>query len=507
MRLEKFNSDNWFVTAFRRLSLIATELPTLSENSGIAQNYIQEWKRLAEQAYLNANLFGLRLLLLKLRSLLNQFPQWEIIFLQFQGYVALTTSQNKPAQECFQKQYNLAKIRADKPAMGQALLGLAQSLIAQLEFDKAKVVLEKCLSTGEEFRNSREYTLIHLQSYNQLGRLYHLHKKWQIAEEYLTKALALLRQTHPNNQPLLAREEATVYRWLGVNQQPYRRWDIAENYLKISLDLSNQNRDVLGIVEANIQLGIVYYQKGYYDTAIICFEGGLAISEQLGYLPMLAQGYYHKARAYIALNKLADALELTQKSLEISLTLDHPESIALAYYCLGQIYKLSNKPSKAIEAYQNAVRGFNPDSYYPQWVELLAEVGDFLLDLPDKNGYWDIALDCYRRATKLVEQEEKLDYLATLLGKMGRAFTRIKGVEGLEDALRCYRLQLRLAGNLDSPNIPVAEAVALRVQAFMGMQRISALQGNRKVNPDANLIKTYYEAYKAENKDATLALG
>jgi tetratricopeptide (TPR) repeat protein len=507
MWIKTDNKDDNFVVTYRRLSKIATQLPYVSPESDTAQDFIHNWIRLAQQALLSVNLFGLRLLLIKLEKLIATIPEWETVLLEFQGRLALITSQNRLAYECFQNQLSLAKAKGDTKAICQAQLGVGECLIAQLQYNKAEAVLENILWSCEKTCTACDYALLKVQIYNQFGRLYHLRKQWQLSNKYLLQALQISPHITNVANFLVAQEESRSYRWLAMNHQPFRQWDNAEKYLQRSLDLSNQNHDVLGIMEANIQLGAVYYQKGFYDTALICFEGGLAISEQMGYLPMLAQGFYYKALAYIAMDRIKDALEMGQKSLETSLQLNQPEAMSRAYHCLGQIYKILNKKDKALESYLKALELYNPESYYPQWVELLSEAGDFLLSLPNINDYWEKALACYRQAIGLVEAEEKLDYLATLMGRMGRAFTRIKGVEGLEDALRCYRVQLRLAGDLDSPNLPMAEAVALRVQAFMGMQRISALQGNRKINPNAELIKFYYEAFKTNAPSQSVALG
>ncbi len=52
-------------------------------------------------------------------------------------------------------------------------------------------------------------------------------------------------------------------------------------------------------------------------------------------------------------------------------------------------------------------------------------------------------------------------------------------LEGMKDASRSYRIQLQLAGDLDSVVLPSAVAVAMRVEALMGLQRCTALQVNK----------------------------
>jgi tetratricopeptide (TPR) repeat protein len=509
MWITNSNTDNHFVASYRRLSELAHDVPVLTNNPQNAQAFIEEWETLTRLALRSANLFGLRLLILKLQKIITNFPEWQTVLLYYQGQLNLITSQNTKAEQSFQQQYELAQQRNEPKAICLALLGLAESFIAQLQFNKAEAVLEKSLAICPQKREDWDNAILWVQVYNQFGRLYHLRKQWQLSENTLLKALELVRQLSQPGSLLLAREEAFCYRWLGINCQPRRRWDKAEHYLEISLNLSHHSQDVLGVVEAKIQLGAVYYQKGHYDTALICFEGGLAISEQLGYLPMIAQAFYYKGRAYLATGKKADALEMAQKALETGLSLNQAEAISRAYHFLGQIYNNMGRHEKALENYLKALEMFNPQSYYPQWVELLVEAGDFLLSLPDKNGYWEQALECYRRAIDLVEAEEKLDYLATLMGRMGRAFTRLKGLDGVGDAMRCYRLQLRLAGDLDSPDLPVAEAVALRLEAFMGMQRCSALQSNRNLNPTADPLTLYFEANQPKRLwiEPPLALG
>jgi hypothetical protein len=108
-------------------------------------------------------------------------------------------------------------------------------------------------------------------------------------------------------------------------------------------------------------------------------------------------------------------------------------------------------------------------------------VGDYLLQLhqgsdqENISGYWQEALQCYRAAIVIIENNSELYYLAPLLGKMAWALLKLEGLAGLNEAMRCFRLQLNLLGDIASPFFEAEDAIIQRAQAVNGLQICAAL--------------------------------
>jgi tetratricopeptide (TPR) repeat protein len=332
--------------------------------------------------------------------------------------------------------------------------------------------------------------VLEARTLNRLGYLSQLRQQWEAGLEYLQQALELLNCDSEKN-PAIELFKASTLHWLGAHHTEMREWAAAEEALSQSLALRYQFRHMTGVAETLLQMGIVYQQTSNNQSALICFEGSLAICKQLNYVPALLQACFYKAGVFYASGRYKEALALAQQAVEIGRATEQNDWLAKAFFRLGQIYHKLQKEEQAIEAHLRVARLYRAGSQNPQWIELLIGVGDYLLGVQERPDYWQQGLSSYRYAITLIEKNERVEYLAPALGKMGRAFLRIGDVAGMQDAARCYRIQLQLAGDLDSVVLPPEVAVAMRVEALMGLQRCAALQVNKKYfQPAQNLFLT-----------------
>jgi tetratricopeptide (TPR) repeat protein len=480
-------SDKTFIATFRLLSIAAKELAQTEVAPKTSQVFIEKWEQLAEQATLSANLNALKLLVSMLSKLLNRYPQWQRFACRYNGKLAWITGDYVQSQNYFRQQLKLVlTLHKSEDNISYykilllARLDLAEVSLAQARFDETEQLLWQGLSLSYEYF----LEIAQMQFLNRLGRLYQLQERPEQSLACLEQSLSLLELL--NSQPiseqekaLLALEEAFTRYWIGAYHLAERNWQTAEKFLRSSMDLSYRLHDTFGILETLLKLGIVYYQQGYYADALICFEGSLASCEQLRYRPALLQANYYKALICLTLGRYQEALNPARQAVEIGLETGENVWLALAFYNLGQVYQRLEIASLALVCHMRVAELYHPANKSPQWIEPLISTGDFLLSLPDAPDYWEQALRCYRQAIDLIETNQKLEHLAPVLGKMARAFTKVKGLAGLNDAARCYRLELRLAGDLDSIVLPPAVAVALRVEALTGLQCCAALQSNQ----------------------------
>ena len=474
------NKDQQFLLDFRHL----TEKTQTVFDEQAAEEFIEEWKDLAKQAVLTANLSSLKLLLNLLRPLVAEHPQWQINLSRYSGRLAWIEGDYIRAARLFEEQQGLAKQQNNLIAIVKARLDLADVRLVQVAPAQVELLLQQSLALTQE----HQFHLLHVQTLNRLGRFHQLQQHYELSQQYLEQALALVQQPIQEEQGQvvseveLALEEAFGLQWQGANYAALRQWEQAELVLSQSLTICQQHHDVLGMLETMLKLGAVYHETERYSSALFCFEGSLAVCEQLHYLPALLPAYYYKARTHLALGSYQEALIPAQRAVEIGLETDQLEWLGQAFLVLGRVYHALKQYRLALICHLRIAQLYQPGNSNSEWIGLLMGAGDFLLDAKKYSNYWEEALECYRRAVNLVEVHQQLEYLAPMLGKMARAFTRLKGRGGLEDAARCFRLQLQLAGDLDSVALPPSVAVAMRVEALTGLQCCMALRVNESPN-------------------------
>lgn len=93
------------------------------------------------------------------------------------------------------------------------------------------------------------------------------------------------------------------------------------------------------------ELGNVYYNNGALEDAIVAYAKSIELDRSF------AWPYSNLALAYIQKERLAEAILLYQRSIEL---FNNDKDKAVAWNCLGNVYRRMNDYSNAISAYQRA---------------------------------------------------------------------------------------------------------------------------------------------------------
>ncbi len=475
------NSSDELNNAFQHLTQSVKALSSTKFDQTAAAQILQQWQKLAKAAALNGNVANLKLLISLLRTLVAIYPEWEVFLQQYAGTLALLEGLYGLAGKYFEKQLAEARRQQNPAYLVQAQIALAEAGLPQNQFAGVETLLKEAFDSSYQHR----FYLDYIRALNRIARLCYAQRRWESGYGYSKQVLELIR-TYPDKQSLDANqaeielETAFALHWLGCYFAANRQWHEAARRLEASLDVRHRYRDLLGIVETLLQVGAVYQQLEQQDKALTCFEGSLAICQQLHNLPLALQAYYYKAATYHSLGRAKEALAPAKTALEIGLRLKQPEWLARAYFVLGRVCEGLGDQKSSITCHLQSIKLYQTNDNNPQWIEILIGVGDDLLAQRERPELWERALTCYKQAIGLIESNQQLEYLAPALGKIARAFLKVEGLPGVDEAARCYRLQLRLAGDLESSVLPVSEAVALRVEALTGIQCCAAL----KINPN-----------------------
>jgi len=163
-----------------------------------------------------------------------------------------------------------------------------------------------------------------------LGQTYQMMKAYPDAEKSYKQALKLSSNT----------EEALCQNNLGALYLDMERWDLAISYFgQAAGNLLFQTPEV-----AHAGIGVAYYKKGDYLTAVPSFKKALEINPR--YAPALlrlAETYEALGRSDLAMNEY---LELTRLA---------PENATIQYR-LGIAAAKAGKKTQAIKAFREVIR-------------------------------------------------------------------------------------------------------------------------------------------------------
>lgn len=442
---------------------------------------LEQWLSLAKQTTQIGNIASLKLLLSLLRSLLPSHPSWELYLHRYLAKIALIEGLYPQATTLLEKVLTKAKEQNNLKQIIEAELDLAEAYLVQNRYDET----EKLLKNAFEVSHQQRYYLFYVRALNRLARLCYFRRNWDTSQLYLEQVNALI-SSYPNKDNLdketqieLELEEAFAHQWQGAILTVKRQWAAGVELLEATLKVYYRYQHLLGIVETMLNLSAVYQQLEQHPKALICIEGSQAICEQLHCLPLSMQAYYYKAIHFYVNKQYLEASNEAYRATEIGNKLKQTDWLARACYVMGRSQAKLGDTKAALKNLLQVIDiyGKSGDAN-PQWIDVLIGTGDFLLSLPDQPTYWEQGLDCYLWANDLIEFNQQLEYLAPALGSMARAFLKVKGLDGIEEAARCYRLELQLAGDLESTVLPIAVSVALRVEALTGIQCCAALRSN-----------------------------
>lgn len=466
-----------------------TLLPTLADLRQMLNNphitnseFCQRWKKAAKKARVEGNSTALRLFL----GLLDRAPgrlsvEGEVLYNEYSGMLDLIMGAYDKARYHFGEQLHYAKLSSEQADLAGAYINLARVALYEYKLNE----VESLLQQAEYWASSSGDAELITKTLNRQAELLcyrHLtHNSLEKGQLALEKA----------RQYQLQIEEAYALNWLGVNYVYLLKLDQAEQVLLEATRLRQEAGDVLGRAEALSNLSRVYVKKGELNFARNCLEGSLAILQQLQHRPALAHALYYMGVVLLRMEQPAAALSWAMRAVEVRLELGEPRKIAETFSSLARIYAGLNQHKLALACHQKVLELHEAGDDTPIWIELLIAAGDYLLDLPDsseeRDKHWEKALESYQYAINVIEKNEELYYLAPTLGRMARALRKINGMSGLEKAAQCYRLQLRLLGDMENTPFEITDAISQRAEALSGIQIAASLLRRQ---PEELLVNT-----------------
>ena len=148
---------------------------------------------------------------------------------------------------------------------------------------------------------------------------------------------------------------------LGLSYFYLSKYTEATTYFKKSLIQAKQNGDDVSIVNATVNLGMVYYYSKFYDIALDILIEGVELAKTQKLTNQYSIGLSLMASVYLELKKYDRVLEIYDEVLELNLNSNNTTGLAGVYNDYGITYKRMKKYNQALEYFNKALVLANKD--------------------------------------------------------------------------------------------------------------------------------------------------
>lgn len=161
---------------------------------------------------------------------------------------------------------------------------------------------------------------------------------------------------------------ANCYANIAVNFEYKGLNDSALYYNKLILDIRKQLNDLDGVLKSNINIGVLYYNKGYYlnaqesyFNALNYLDTTLSTATDSSYLGAV---YVNIASTYFENRNFHKAIEYYEKAMRVSEQTGNKINIAECSRNLGSTFVELNDYKSAATHYSTAVKNYNILDHY-----------------------------------------------------------------------------------------------------------------------------------------------
>ncbi len=197
--------------------------------------------------------------------------------------------------------------------------------------------------------------------------------------------------------------------------------DLAYAYAQASLYFAKKSKHTPALAQAWNDLGIIYFDKALYDSALFCYEKSLPLRKEMGDLKGLGGLYNKIGIVFQSRGQFVDAMRAQLQSLRYYDSLGWEYGIAYAQNNIAILHYNLGSPDKALEYYQKSA--------------------DIKLKIGDKDGYggtlsnmgnvyfdqerYREAIDIYLRALDYIDTARNKYYLSSTLNNLANGYSRI----------------------------------------------------------------------------------
>ena len=217
-------------------------------------------------------------------------------------------------------------------------------------------------------------------------------------------------------------------------------------YGHLGQSLATQLHFIKGSALCLGKMGMVYYNQGEYENALVHYLQALKMNENIGNKYGVSDNLCNIGTVYRTQKKYEKALEFQFKALKMDENWKNKSAIASDYTNIGNIYFDSENYKKAMSYYSKALKVFEELSDKQNTATVLNNIGAIYFN----RGNFQMAIENFNRAIKIYEVEGDKLGIAIDLNNIGEVYV---SQEKYEKAMECYKKSLAIAIEIGAKDI------------------------------------------------------
>ncbi len=267
-----------------------------------------------------------------------------------------------------------------------------------------------------------------------LGTIHYNLNEHQKSKAYFNKVLSLL------DDKLATSKTATrvylAYGLLYISENNYKN---AELYFKKASRISHQLNDSLGILSANLNLGLCYTNEGRLNEAKAIFYSTKDIIDGIENIELAGYVYQNLARIFIAENNYTQAIVNTQKAYTMWEGIDFQKGMFFCNSNFALIYEEQKDSTKWVEYLTKLINYTGKEKAFIRHYPYM-KLGNYHFskhNYDDSKKYYELAL----QQSNTIEEEELLSIVSNLytLYNRGNDLESIKRINNEVLAIYAYK--------------------------------------------------------------------
>jgi two-component system, sensor histidine kinase PdtaS len=247
-------------------------------------------------------------------------------------------------------------------------------------------------------------------------------------------------------------------------------------YGHLGESLASQLKYKKGTALCKAKMGLVYFNQGQYENALVHYLQALKISEEIGDKNGISDNLCNIGTVYRTQKKYDKALEYQFRALAIDEATGNRYAIASDHTNIGNIYFDAADYQKAMIYYPKALKAFEALAEKQNVATVLNNIGAIYFN---RKSY-KMAIENFNRAIKIYDAEGDKVGIAIDLNNIGEVYADQKDYQ---TALEYYKKSLEIAKEIGAKDI--------QKYNYNGLAEISALTGDYKAAYDYH--KLYYD--------------
>jgi serine phosphatase RsbU (regulator of sigma subunit)/tetratricopeptide (TPR) repeat protein len=246
---------------------------------------------------------------------------------------------------------------------------------------------------------------------------------------YSTRVLALSEKiNYPKGTVQALIQQGRVYHQKGLYKQ-------AMQHFEKSLPIAEKLQDKQLLATVFNAIGITHNVQGNYPASLESFLKSLAYAEEIQDIRLISNNYNSLGNTYRDIKNFKEALSYYEKSLEIRKKTNDKRGMSVAYSNIGLNYKQQGMYDKAIE-------------YYEKSLELKKQVNDKvgvsivynnMGSLYDETGHFSKAIECQLKSIEIREPLGDKEGMSSCFANIARTHKKETAYpQALEYAQKSY---------------------------------------------------------------------